>query len=288
MPDKGLPSPPITDDANEAVRALLEAGEHVPDELRAEILGAGAAAVPALVDLLADRDLLSEDAHGEGWAPIRAAELLIELRAVEAIEPMLDLLAELDSTEILYSVLLDGLQSFGEPVLEPALRAYRDSNDREYRSTLALILSELGVSDPRAFDALVEQLERDPDLIAGALAEYGDPAALPHLGLALDRARVDDSGNPFGSQQVIELVVAIEKLGGALSPSQRAKHELVIAERGRFRRQLEEALDYRNASRTGTDAAPPRKRKLGRNEKCWCGSGKKYKKCHRAADEAGS
>ncbi len=25
--------------------------------------------------------------------------------------------------------------------------------------------------------------------------------------------------------------------------------------------------------------------KLGRNEACWCGSGKKYKKCHLAEDE---
>jgi SEC-C motif len=24
---------------------------------------------------------------------------------------------------------------------------------------------------------------------------------------------------------------------------------------------------------------------LGRNDPCWCGSGKKYKKCHMAADE---
>jgi preprotein translocase subunit SecA len=27
------------------------------------------------------------------------------------------------------------------------------------------------------------------------------------------------------------------------------------------------------------------KRKLGRNDPCWCGSGKKYKKCHLEADE---
>jgi hypothetical protein len=27
--------------------------------------------------------------------------------------------------------------------------------------------------------------------------------------------------------------------------------------------------------------------KIGRNDPCWCGSGKKYKKCHLAADEAG-
>jgi hypothetical protein len=30
---------------------------------------------------------------------------------------------------------------------------------------------------------------------------------------------------------------------------------------------------------------PARKRDIGRNDPCWCGSGKKYKKCHRDADE---
>ena len=27
-------------------------------------------------------------------------------------------------------------------------------------------------------------------------------------------------------------------------------------------------------------AAPPEAKKLGRNDPCWCGSGKKFKKCH--------
>ena len=30
------------------------------------------------------------------------------------------------------------------------------------------------------------------------------------------------------------------------------------------------------------DTAPPQ---TGRNDPCWCGSGKKYKKCHLAEDE---
>lgn len=34
-------------------------------------------------------------------------------------------------------------------------------------------------------------------------------------------------------------------------------------------------------------AAPAvRTERPGRNEACWCGSGKKYKKCHLAADNA--
>ena len=31
---------------------------------------------------------------------------------------------------------------------------------------------------------------------------------------------------------------------------------------------------------------PPKEVALGRNDLCWCGSGKKYKKCHLAKDEA--
>jgi hypothetical protein len=33
-------------------------------------------------------------------------------------------------------------------------------------------------------------------------------------------------------------------------------------------------------ARRGTEYKP------GRNDLCWCGSGKKYKKCHMASDEA--
>ena len=33
----------------------------------------------------------------------------------------------------------------------------------------------------------------------------------------------------------------------------------------------------------GPEAAPPRE--WGRNEPCWCGSGKKYKLCHQDEDE---
>ena len=33
-------------------------------------------------------------------------------------------------------------------------------------------------------------------------------------------------------------------------------------------------------------AEPPKDVVLGRNDVCWCGSGKKYKRCHRTSDEA--
>ena len=36
----------------------------------------------------------------------------------------------------------------------------------------------------------------------------------------------------------------------------------------------------------GAERVPPAKaRHMGRNQKCWCGSGKKYKQCCRDADQ---
>jgi uncharacterized protein YecA (UPF0149 family) len=36
------------------------------------------------------------------------------------------------------------------------------------------------------------------------------------------------------------------------------------------------------ATTAGSGGRPPDADKIGRNEPCWCGSGKKYKRCHGA------
>ena len=36
---------------------------------------------------------------------------------------------------------------------------------------------------------------------------------------------------------------------------------------------------------TGVFRSAPREVNLGRNDECWCGSGKKYKRCHLDADQ---
>ncbi len=40
------------------------------------------------------------------------------------------------------------------------------------------------------------------------------------------------------------------------------------------------------AKKKKAKVSAPKKEKIGRNDPCWCGSGKKYKKCHMAEDEA--
>ena len=81
---------------------------------------------------------------------------------------------------------------------------------------------------------------------------------------------------------VVELCGAIQAMGGQLTPSQQHKLDQVKSHREVFRRSLD-ALVSRKSTRE--DTTQPRK-KLGRNDPCWCGSGKKYKKCHLDADRA--
>jgi uncharacterized protein YecA (UPF0149 family) len=102
------------------------------------------------------------------------------------------------------------------------------------------------------------------------LAEYGDRRALGRLVEVFDDLP-DDFEATMADQVVFELEDAIEALGGTLTPAQaqrvdraRQARGALFAKRGPVRR-----------------AARP-----GRNDPCWCGSGKKYKKCHLASDEA--
>ena len=186
---------------------------------------------PALVEILEDEGLARDDAPGGGYAPIHAATILGVLEAGEAIEPMLRVLARCDPMEVLYSTLVHALESLGARVLEPALAAHASAESEDQRGAIANVLSGLGARDDRILPILLRMLEDDVELGAGLLAEYGDPAALPHLSAALDGCELDARGGLFGNQEVIELEAAIEELGGALTKEQKGKVRAVEAAR---------------------------------------------------------
>ncbi|MGH8862325.1 MAG: hypothetical protein ACRDVG_14035, partial [Jatrophihabitantaceae bacterium] len=123
---------------DESVRTqLLQAGRRLPDRVRDRVLALGPAAVPELVAILEDEPLLFETGPGGGWAPIHAVDVLGELRAVEAIEAMLRVLAGSDFLDIVHDRILLRLPEIGAPVVEPALRAYAANSDDNFRLSLA-------------------------------------------------------------------------------------------------------------------------------------------------------
>lgn len=252
------------------VSRLLSADQVLPAPLRAEILSLEPTAVPALLELLEDEALWSADAPGAGWAPVHVVELLGELQATEAVQPLLRVLATTDWNDLLHDAVIRVLPSLGAAVLEPALAAYKASSDEDFRHALLAVLSELGVHDDRVFGLLIAELPHDPSRVAGNLAAYGDVRALEHLQRAFDTNDEDLSRQILAVSALVELRDAIERLGGSLTPAQQAKYARGLAAGERWRRRLATAAQVDHVPVEG----------LGRNDPCWCGSGKKFKKCH--------
>ena len=253
---------------DDPLRELSAIGETLPTELRERIVALGEAAVQPLVAILENEDLALEDSASGGWPPIHAVGLLVDLGSAEAVEPLLRALRASDWSEILHDRILLRLHELGPVVLEPALREAKvaRTENEDFHDALCAVLAELGVKDERIWVELRSRFERDE--VGGALCfgDYGDPRALPLLERAIRHFEPEDHGQ-FGLVSLADLVEAHDRLGGTL-PDEVLEHvERLRGEwSARFRERFVEAEPRANA-------------KIGRNEPCPCGSGKKYKRC---------
>lgn len=240
---------------------LRTVGEKLPNALRDEILALGPAAVPGLVPLL--------DARGRKDVAFHAIDLLVDLRAHDAIPALLALFGDPRADAGLLALLSNRLIELGPAVLEPALARLEESKG-ERRDLLAIadVLARLGLEDPRIFPVLEEAWREDDAFAAEALAEYGDPRGLALLEESLRELEIDpeDENAEF---RLEEILVAYETLGGTVDEGLEARIQ-------ELRREIEELMPQ-----GPVEPAPKR----GRNDLCHCGSGKKYKKCHLDDDE---
>jgi hypothetical protein len=261
---------------------LIEVGKTLPAGLRAELLACAPDCVPHLIRVLTDEDLQMEDAAGDGWGPIHAARLLQELGPPDAIEPLIRAMRSAEADEYLSSAAMYALRACGPAAEDPTLAALEQETETYRRAALREVLAGLGERSDAIFEALKTGLEEHSELGAISLADYGDLRALPILQKALDDHEVRDAKiTPFEHQEVIEFCEAIERLDGELTPTQQEKLKLVRRLREASRPAMEAYMQDRHGQKPQT--APP---KPGRNDPCWCGSGKKYKKCHLGADRA--
>jgi len=188
------------------------------------------------------------------------------------------------------------LRALGARALEGCVAAYAASPRDAFRDRLAGVMSQWGLRDERLYAALLDTLQRTPELGANYLVDYGDGRALDVLAQTFDALPIREGDNPLANRVFIELRCAIEDLGGALTLAQQAKFAQADAARRRLVAQLPWDLEAPAppAGRAAPVAPPagarrpvriPGKRKLGRNAPCWCGSGTKYKKCHLPLEE---
>ncbi|QDG54899.1 hypothetical protein FIV42_15505 [Persicimonas caeni] len=115
------------------------------------------------------------------------------------------------------------------------------------------------------------------------LSTYGDPDTLPAVRRTLDRVR-SGANDPLADDSIRELERAIDELefdedvdAGKTAEELRREIEDLRHENARLREEI------------GLSGEPYRKgasEKLGRNDPCWCGSGRKYKRCHLKSDQS--
>ena len=276
------------------MQRLRATDEALPETLQAQILAAGGAISTDLIAIL--EEALADDETDHGWAPAHAAKLLGRLGDGRAVPVLLRMLARYDALDAYYEDAAEALSALGDVAIEACLAAYPTADQDDLRAGIASVLHRAAGKDDRISHTLVDFLERSPELGAMYLAAYGDARAVPALSQMFDALPVDDQDGAMMANHVfVELRGAIEALGGQLTAAQTAKAERADASRRRFAAQMDEALNRLRtaaqprrkaqgpsnpANREGAAAAARKSRKLGRNERCWCGSGKKYKKCH--------
>lgn len=224
---------PTTD--HDPIARLGTTGKILPDSLRAEIQAMGESAVPALVAIVQDDDAHDEDAPGEGWSPIHAVELLVELKAEAAIEPLLQVFADTDCCSIIHDRIAVRLPEFGAAALEPVLRRLGDDPDEGLFSNLCCMASELGVQDERIFQHLCKLLDVDEGMGSVCFANFGNERALPLLRTHIE-AFAPDWGSACGMMDLTELTAAYEELAGSM-PDDLTEHVRALKHEWNVRRQ---------------------------------------------------
>jgi NADPH-dependent ferric siderophore reductase len=276
----------------ELIQQLRAVNQTLPEALQTQLLAVGSAIVPDLIAIL--NETLADEETDHGWTPSHAAKLLGQLGDGRAVPVLLRFLAHYDVLDSYHQDAADALVALGDVAIEACLSAYPRATHEDLRNGIASVLHRSATKDDRIYHILLDFLEQFPELGAMYLAEYGDPRAVPALSGMFDALPIDDRDGAMTANHVfVELRDAIEELGGQLTAAQVAKAERADASRRRFAEQMDEALSrLRTAAQprraallptnpaSGQGAAARKSRKLGRNERCWCGSGKKYKKCH--------
>jgi len=163
-----------TKDAREVLAELRQAGQDPDQALLDRVKALGPAAVRPLIEMATDESLHGAETESpEVWAPLHAIQILGELGAAEAVEPLLPLLAQDD--EWLDELLPECLGRIGRPALA-SLRVYLfdRTHDVWARERAAGALTKIVQHHPElrsdVVDALVARL--DPAETQAALREH--------------------------------------------------------------------------------------------------------------------
>ena len=226
--------------------------------------------VPELIRIVTDRKLLWADQNSvEVWAPVHAWRALGKLEAVEAIKPLIGLFDELSDDDWASDELPEVMALFGAKAIKPLGEYLLDPSNKELaRATAASCLEKIGNNDALLINdcvsILVEYLEQSntevPTLNGLVIAHL--------IGLEAEDS-IDVIRKAFESGNV-DITVAGDLEDVEIELGLREKRE--TPQPNYLNPEFEKLTNI-------FDSFTAKKRKIGRNAPCPCGSGKKYKKC---------
>lgn len=284
------------------IRQLLEAGPDLPLEQAREIAALGLDVVPLLIEVL-------QDEAGTIVAAWTAACLACAIGDAAAVPSLVAILEdpETHEDEVYLSSLGDAagqaLASIGLAAVEPVVELLENGLDGFPGSTAIDTLAAIAVAHPqarpRAAGILLRILQdggTTPRLRASAVCGLKDldwRDALPVVERALNRGEIDL--DTIGPESVEEWRLGRARprtYGDCLGRFTPGHRRALQAHRARVGQASGVAIKHRD-DEIRRDLAMLRNRvagagrpKVGRNEPCPCGSGRKYKKCHLDAPPA--
>lgn len=207
----------------------------------------------------------------------RAVHLAAELRLAGAVPALVRSLGHLSAGTTFREAVLSALVRLGPAAVEGLLAAYGACEEAGERGELAEVLAAIPGEDARIRAALLRHAGEAPGQAARLLARRGDWRAIPGLLAALDRHLAEPPEDcPLCTSAGLEaLAAAVCALGGTIS----ADHATGI---DAFVDRADVAFGSWDEEGEAVEVRRPavRRKGPGRNDPCWCGSGKKYKRCH--------
>jgi tetratricopeptide (TPR) repeat protein len=302
----------------ELLNKMEELGDRVSMELIQSILSRGHEIILPLGSILQDRQYW-EVTDERMWMPLHAVKLLGTLADAEALPYLIEALslaAEMIDDWVMED-LPTAFGRIGHPAIEPLMEVIlaRKGENKLFwvRSTAVEGLVAITIHHPRERERVLSFLhelfkeEEDPEFLAfnaSVLLDLYDPSSFPVLEQAFDRGFIDKA--IIDREELLEIpdkelfsMYTVDLLD-FYDPEQVAerqvrweeekKREKEEEERREYEKQKEReereksiAIELKRLEDTNTLRELnilPLINKLGRNEPCPCGSGKKYKKCH--------
>ena len=275
----------------ELVDDLARSGLDIDRDLAEELLRRGTAAVPYLAQILDEEKYWRlEKGVGDGWAPISALHLLAAIADPEGLKPILRVLYRRPDdlgdwlTEDISSILACFGPAAVEPVKELVSNRYLDVYVRVAGSgALSLIAREHPDCKDGIIDFFHEILVREGEdrtflsFCVGDLAEIKGPSSKPIMRSLFDGGRIDEEIITWSCIEDI-----YQTWGDDFLASKKDPMNFFSPENLNYLKKISGEIQPEHGTQSTAPWSAleePEKRKVGRNDPCPCGSGKKYKKC---------